>query len=261
MRFTDVMKKPLTDIKPVEESAELTLDDIEKELGFSEAVEDIENPAPSIEEDADGIDPDDLEAMVGDDDDDEDDMTDAELAALDAELSGNTLDDIVGVGDEPEVHLSPEEEIEADDMMKLAATTALINDEMNAEERADFVKNEKDVNMAINEGFLTESDVNMLAYEAGLVTEANLNQKMIIRLDAASRKKQLYAIAVNVSAAAHQDPDYIKYKKVMKAKKILRRKLEKKYHSEATKRMKVYFNRLKNSKSTGLAAIAKKIGK
>lgn len=253
MKFTDVMKKPLTaPVEPVKESAELTLDDIEKELGFMEGADDA-----VAEEDADGIDPDELEAMV--DDDDEDDMSDAELAALDAELSGDTLDDIAGVDDETEVTLSPEEEIEADDMMKIAATTALINDEMNAEERAEFVKNEKDVNTAINEGFLTESDVNMLAYEAGLVTEANLNQKMIIRLDAASRKKQLYAIAVNVSAAAHQDPDYYKYKKVMKAKKILRRKLEKKYHSEATKRMKVYFNRLKNSKSNGLAAIARKI--
>ena len=105
---------------------------------------------------------------------------------------------------------------------------------------------------------MTEADINELAAECGLMTEARYTNKMIIRLDAESKKKQLYALAVNVSAAAHNDPDYIKLKKVMKMRKILRAKLERKYHSEATKRMKVYYNRLKNSKSNTLRKIGSK---
>lgn len=265
LSFTDAMKKPLKSKEAPEttvttESA-LTLEDIEKELFEGTEGGNEETLAPATE-DAD-IEPDDIASIVDDIDDEDDieDMTDAELAALDAELSGNALDNAANIEDEEEVTLSPEEEIEADDMMKVAATTVLINDEMNAEERCAFLKDEKEITTAINEGFLTETDANMLAVESGLVTEANMNQRMIIRLDAASRKKQLYALGVTVSAAAHNDPDYIKYKKIMRAKKVLRKKLEKKYHAEATKRMKVYFARLRKSKSTNLANVAKKAGK
>jgi hypothetical protein len=81
---------------------------------------------------------------------------------------------------------------------------------------------------------------------------------MIIRLDKEAKQKQLFALAVNVSAAAHNDPDYRKLRKIMHARKILRARLEKKYRSEATKRMKIYFNRLKNSKSGFLNKIAAK---
>ena len=105
---------------------------------------------------------------------------------------------------------------------------------------------------------MTEADVNQMSADLGLVQESKYNKKMIIRLDAASKKKQLYALAVNVSAAAHGDADYRKLRKVMKMRKILRARLEKKYRSEATKRMKIYFNRLKNSKSGFLNKIAAK---
>ena len=42
-------------------------------------------------------------------------------------------------------------------------------------------------------------------------------------------------------------------------RRVLKRKLQKKYHAEAIKRMKVYFNRLKASKSSILSALGKKI--
>ena len=89
----------------------------------------------------------------------------------------------------------------------------------------------------------------------------NYNKKMIIRLDKEAKQKQLYAIAINVSAAAHHDPDYIKLKKINRMSKILRAKLEKKYHAEATKRMKVYYKRLLSSGPAPLAAIGKNIEK
>lgn len=195
---------------------------------------------------------------VDDIDDDFDDMSDEELAELDAQLSDDALDSVID-GDDDEVSLSPEEEIEADDMMSMAATTLLVNDELSAEEKAEFVESQGSI--AVNEGFMSETDVNEIAVESGLVQEAKYTNKMIIRLDAESKKKQLFALAVNVSAAAHGDPDYIKLKKVMKMRKILRAKLNRKYHGEATKRMKIYFNRLKRSKSGMLSKIGNKYNK
>ena len=207
------------------------------------------------------------------DDIDPDELSDDELAKLDSDLFCYDLDDDDDEEDDDddddeeddddeneEVKLSPSEEIKADDMMSVAATTMLVNDELNAEERAAFIESE--AMTAIEEGFITESDVTEMSSEIGLVTEANnYNKKMIIRLDAAAKKKQLYALAVNVSAAAKRDPDYIKLKKVMKMRKILRAKLDRKYHNEAMKRMKIYFNRLRRSKSPQLSKIGNKYSK
>lgn len=204
---------------------------------------------------------------LGDDDLDDidlDDLSDEDLAALDddEDISDDDIDNIVG-GDEDEVHLSPEEEIKADDMMSVAATTALVKDELNTEEKVEFIKNESGI--AVSEGFMTATDVNEMSVELGLikesddmVTEAKYGNRMIIKLNKDAKQKQLYALAVNVSAAAHGDPDYVKYKKVMKMRRILRARMAKKYHGEAMRRMKVYFKRLQSSKSGILAKIAGK---
>ena len=210
-------------------------------------------------EDDEDVDTNDVTDLQNDDDDfDPDDLSDEELSALDAELSGNAMGSVVGDG-ENEVDLSPEEEIQADDMMSVAATTMLVNDELNVDEKAEFVQTQGET--AVIEGFMTETDVNEIALESGLVQEGKYTNKMIIRLDAESKKKQLYALAVNVSAAAHHDPDYVKLKKVMKMRKILRAKLDRKYHAEATKRMRIYFNRLKKSKAPALSKIGHKFSK
>jgi hypothetical protein len=193
---------------------------------------------------------------------DADDLSDEELAELDKDLGGEALDTVAGVDDTDEEHLSPDEEIEADDMMSVAATSMLVNDELNTEEKTSFVSNESEVTTVINEGFMTESDINSIANDCNLIQEANnYNQKMIIRLNAEAKKKQLYAVAVNVSAAAHNDPDYRKLRKVMHARKILRERLAKKYHVEAMKRMKIYFKRLRSSRSSVLKKIADKVAR
>ena len=217
-----------------------------------------EIPTADVDPDVDNDDVDDV-SSDGDDDIDPDDLSDDELMELDRELSGDALDSVAG--HDNEVSLDPEEEIKADNMMSMAATTLLLNDEMNAQEKADFVQNDAEVRTAINEGFMTDSDVAMLAESSGLVTEGKYNKKMIIRLDAEAKKKQLYALAVNVTAAAKHDPDYMKLKKVMKMRKILRTKLERKYHAEATKRMRIYFKRLNRSSSSALSKIGKKFDK
>lgn len=207
----------------------------------------------------DSVDTDDIEDLEDDGDDfDPDDMSEEELAALDRELRGDAMDSVVGDNSD-EISLSPDEEMRADDMMNMAATTMLVNDELNAEEKAEFLENQASV--AIEEGFMSDADANEMTEELGLAQEGSYNKKMIIRLDAAAKKKQLYALGINVSAAAHNDPDYVKLRKVMKMRKILRSRLEKKYHAEGMKRMKIYFARLKRSKSGALAKIGSKFSK
>ena len=283
-KFTDILNSPLPSHT---DSAEAMLAAIESELGiesgeeYMEGFDDIDlasGSEPLSAEENSGYDDliqddegdtsedcsstegsdtsvaDDIEDISDDGDDDlnPDDLDDDELQKLDAELSGGSSNS------DDEEKLTPEEEIQADDMMAVAATTFLVNDKLSGDEKKEFCSSESETAAAVREGFMTEADINELAAECGLMTEARYTNKMIIRLDAESKKKQLYALAVNVSAAAHNDPDYIKLKKVMKMRKILRAKLERKYHSEATKRMKVYYNRLRNSKSNTLRKIGSK---
>ena len=200
-----------------------------------------------------------LDAEDDDDDDDfdyADDLTDAELDALDDDIEDDNISAVLP--DEPEERLSADEEQQADDMMGVAATSMLVNNELSAQEKAEFVESERDCQIAINEGLLLESEINEIAESVGLVTEKNYNKKMLIRLDKDAKMKQLYALGVNISAAAHNDPDYHKLKKINRVRKTLRAKLRKKYHAEALKRMKIYFKRLRSSKSGPLANIGKK---
>lgn len=237
----------------------------DKYKGGDPATDDVEPPADEskikiTEEYDDEWYDDDLGDIVGgdDDDDDIDSLSDDELEQLDQELSGKMIDSVVGR--ETPQKLSPDEEMQADDMMSVAATAAIVNDEMNAEEKAQFIESERDVQIAINEGLLMESDIQDIANAAGkFITENNYNKKMIIRLDKNAKMKQLYAIGVNVSAAAHKDPDYYKLKKVNRIRRTLQSKLRKKYHGEALKRMRVYMKRLMSSKSKTLSNIGKKI--
>lgn len=272
-KFTDLLNASLPS-QEVEEKESTTFEDVMNVITESEE-EEVEDDDHDEEDDdhedhedheADGHDHDEDAAAAADDAEDDidefdpDAMSDEELADMDRQLSADVIDSVSDDGEE-EVSLSPEEEMEADDMMSVAATTMLVKDQMNAQERAEFLKDEAQVRCAINEGFLTDADVNELMTECGLVEdgdvalEARYNNKMIIKLDAASKKKQLYALAVNVSAAAHHDPDWIKYKKCIRLKKLLHAKLERKYKSEATKRARVYFKRLNKSGAPSLAQL------
>ena len=276
-KFADMLKRPLpskanTD-KPVQESAEDGADINSLKEGCDSSdptctengcgatgceATGCEDGNDSVEEPED-IGTDDIDDVNDEDDFDPDDLSDEELAELSKELGDDALDATLG-DEEDEVSLSADEEMRADDMMNMAATSLLVNDELNAQEKAEFIESNQAA-VAVEEGCMTEADVNQMAEDCGLVQENSYNKKMIIRLDAASKKKQLFALAVNVSAAAHGDPDYVKLKKVMKMRKILRAKLARKYQAEATKRCKIYFNRLKKSKSGALSKIAHKIDK
>lgn len=268
MSFADLLKKPLpsklAEEKVATESAE---EEKEVDVAVEDAGEDSANADDAIQElhntniemtteDSDKDDDDD------DDDDDLDDidlsdLSEEELDEMEDELRDSDLDDMVG--DLDPVELSPEEEREADDLMSLAGTTELLRSELNAEERAGFFESARDTQIAVYEGFLLESDIAPVSEEDEVLTEAKMYSKTSVRFSKEDRKRQLYAVALNVSARAHQDPDYIKLQKVQKMRRILKRKIQKKYHTEAIKRMKVYFNRLKASKSNILASIAKKV--
>ena len=271
MSFSDLLKKPLPS-KAAQEDVATESTEIEASVETEGAETDI---APEMEKELqkmtteDSDNDDDREDDVDDEDDDDedeaeddlkginlDDLTDEELEEMETALRDSDLDDVIG--DVEPVELTAEEEREADDLMSLAGTTELLREELNVEERTAFLESSRETQIAVFEGFLLESDVQVQSTD-DVVTEAKMWNKTTIRLSREDRKAQLYAVAVNVSARAHNDPDYIKLLKVQKMRRILKRKLQKKYHGEAMRRMKVYFNRLKASKSPILSALGKKI--
>lgn len=208
---------------------------------------------PGVDDD---LDDDDDDEDFGDfDDDDIDDMPTGDLAGAAAAIDDDTINRIVGPENPQE--LSPEEEMQADDMMSVAATPIVLNSELGVDEKKKFIESETEVQIAMNEGFLMESDIHDIAESADLVQENSYNNKMVVRLDKNAKMKQLYAIGINVSAAAHHDPDYYKLKKVNRIRRTLKAKLRKKYHNEAIKRMKIYFKRLTHSRSKTLAKAGK----
>ena len=285
MSFSDLMKKPLPS-KTVTETANTesvetveTAEPVEMESVKTEVDEMIATVTTESETSAADLDKaiDDMDKNITMEDSDKDevsegeddvtdlddidlsDLTDEELDEMEDELRDSDLDD--AAGDVEPVELTADEEREADDLMSLAGTTELLKAELNAEERASFLESATETQIAVFEGFLLESDVLPVSdsEEDDVVTEAKMYNKTTVRFSREDRKAQLYAVALNVSARAHNDPDFIKLQRVQKVRRILKRRIQKKYHAEAIRRMKVYFNRLRSSKSTVLSSIAKKI--
>lgn len=141
-------------------------------------------------------------------------------------------------GDE-EVTLTPDESRRADDTINAVATPILIQDELKTEAEIDEFVESVDSDIAVSEGFLTE--------------------KTIVRFDKNAKKAQLYEVAVAACAREHKDPLYKKLETVYKMERVLKAKLRKKYHAEATKKVKEYLARAKKSKSGLLSRIAHKI--
>ena len=265
MSFADLLNKPL----PSKTYTEST-DEVGTELGGNSEKVDTSiapgltpvgpNASSSVlesDESESELDATDLEGLEDDlDDIDLSDLSDEELAKLEEDISDSDIDD--AVGDEPEVSLSPEEEREADDMMGVAATTELIKSELSAEDQQKFYES-VDAKIAVFENLLMESD--LYNRSGDVVTEGTrrIFQKTRVQFSKKDRLAQLFAVAVNVSAKAHNDPLYTKYQKILRIRRITRAKLRKKYRGEAIRRMKVYYQRLKNSKSPVLNKVAKSV--
>lgn len=249
MNFQDILNQPLPSKANAEEACLAKEDDILSDDELNE-IDSMDVDMDDVDDAEDDFDPDEL---------DEDELANLDLALGDDEA--DMVSKIPNVDDDP-VKLSPSEAMNADDMMSSAATTLLVNDELNANERAEFV-NSGEAEVAVKEGFMTDMDLNYLSENTEIATEAakKYTNKMVIRLNLAAKRKQLFALAVNVSAAAHHDPDYIRLKKVLRMRKILRARLQQKYKGEAEQRCKIYFARLRQSKSSILSKLGKKHSK
>lgn len=264
MSFADLLNMPLPSKVYTENSDEFG-DNLDTEdsdtssnsMNFNPIGSKTTGSVQESDEDESELDAADLEGLEDDLDDlDLSELSDEELAKLEEDISDSDIDD--AVGDEPEVSLSPEEEREADDMMGVAATTELIRSELSAEDQQKFYES-VDAKIAVFENLLMESD--LYNRSGDVVTEGTrrIFQKTRVQFSKKDRLAQLFAVAVNVSAKAHNDPLYTKYQKILRIRRITRAKLRKKYRGEAIRRMKVYYQRLKNSKSPVLNKVAKSV--
>ena len=225
--------------------------------GYATGNEEIKNKVDSSEEDDDDIDDDDLEDMA----DDIANMSDDDLNDMAHSLKEPP------VPEGPEVSLTPDEEQHADDLMQVAGAAALIRGEMNAEERTSLVESVSDLRVGMTEGFfndslimdLKESVADVTMDDDDAFTESKIYNKTTVKMSKKARLNQLFEIAVITCARAHNDPAYMKYKKACKIKKFYRAQMRQRYRSEATKRMKVLFARLKQSKSPIIKSLGKKV--
>ena len=240
------------------------MDEIQKDLKMESDDDDDDDEDDDEDEDDDLDDEEDDDV----DDDDLDDMADDI-----ANMSDDDLNDMASslkepmVPDGPEVSLTPDEEMHADDLMQVAGAAALIRGEMNAEERTALVESVSDLRIGMTEGFLNDSlimDLKESVSDATMddddaFTEAKIYNKTTVRMSKKARLNQLFEIAVITCARAHNDPAYAKYKKACKIKKFYRAQMRQRYRSEAMKRMKILFARLKQSKSPIIKSLGKKV--
>ena len=242
------------------------MDEIQKDLKMESDDDDDDDEDDDEDDDLDDEDDDEDDDDV--DDDDLDDMADDI-----ANMSDDDLNDMASslkepmVPDGPEVSLTPDEEMHADDLMQVAGAAALIRGEMNAEERTALVESVSDLRIGMTEGFLNDSlimDLKESVSDATMddddaFTEAKIYNKTTVRMSKKARLNQLFEIAVITCARAHNDPSYAKYKKACKIKKFYRAQMRQRYRSEAMKRMKILFARLKQSKSPIIKSLGKKV--
>lgn len=244
------------------------MDEIQKDLKIESDDDD--------DDDDDDDEDDDLDDDVDDDGEEDDDVDDDDLDDMAddiANMSDDDLNDMASslkepmVPDGPEVSLTPDEEMHADDLMQVAGAAALIRGEMNAEERTALVESVSDLRIGMTEGFLNDSlimDLKESVSDATMddddaFTEAKIYNKTTVRMSKKARLNQLFEIAVITCARAHNDPSYAKYKKACKIKKFYRAQMRQRYRSEAMKRMKILFARLKQSKSPIIKSLGKKV--
>ena len=250
------------------------MDEIQKDLKMESDDDDDDDDEDDDDEDDD--EDDDLDDDVDDDGEEDDDVDDDDLDDMAddiANMSDDDLNDMASslkepmVPDGPEVSLTPDEEMHADDLMQVAGAAALIRGEMNAEERTALVESVSDLRIGMTEGFLNDSlimDLKESVSDATMddddaFTEAKIYNKTTVRMSKKARLNQLFEIAVITCARAHNDPSYAKYKKACKIKKFYRAQMRQRYRSEAMKRMKILFARLKQSKSPIIKSLGKKV--
>ena len=262
MSFIDLLNKPLP-------SAAKSDDIVTEE---ADVLDDAQNLADGITDD---IGEDDVESLMDDvtTDDNDDDDDDEDDDEPDEEFDEDDLDPEAVAAfnmpieddDDEEVTLDDKSSADADTYMAAVATPVILDQELNSDEKKDFLES-IELDMAINEGFLTESDAYELSDDLGMVdddiyTEAKIATKNKVQFTLKAWYARLFEIAVLASARAANDPDFKRLQKVYKLKRKYRDKLRVKYKSEAVKRTKIYLKRLKTSRSKTLNNIGKKMDK
>ena len=209
------------------------------------------------EEAEDGIDTPIVPVPVVDDDnsfgglDMDDDIDDDDLDAV---------DNVTGEDDE----LTPEEDLEADRIIDIAATPIILKEELGADILKEFCSGDE-FNTACNEGFLTESSIDMLLESVGdmfndeVYTEAKFFSKNKVQFTKEARMNQLFEVCVQAVARAKKDPIYFKLAKVQKLRRVLKAQLRQKYRAAAMKKAKEYLIRLKKSRSNIISDVASKV--
>ena len=297
--FDTLLSKPLPSVSRGEDDifAESDDDKFEKELDSqmkSDFKEDESGDAfeDSLDDFGDDYDPgfDDL-----------DDDIDAELDELDAEVSGpdddyddldDDIEDYDGIEDEcgdecgtecgdecgtegvadglplsvndptPAAQLVGVADAEADRMMAICATPAMMDSAMNEDALEEFVEN-GEADIAVNEGFLLESDVSdiygQLASDDTFEEATFAPEGKKFKMTKSARFKQLYELSLQIEARAHKDPYYAKLQKAYAIERKIKAGWRQRYHALAVRRAKRYLKNLMKSKSGALRKIGHKL--
>lgn len=240
-------------------------DDDETDLGTVHGDDDMYDEVNDLNDvDDDGIAnayDDDLDDDEFTDLDDLSDLTDEELDQLDASLDDDSLDDLID-DDEEDIELEPDESERADDILAVAGTTQLLNDTLSTEEKAELVESPRECGILVDEGLLFESDIRELKEafrEDAPMTEAMYNGPTKLKWSIATVKARLYGTAIFSCAAARNDKDLVKYRKLRKMARVYKLRLQRKYKTAAKAKMRLMFKRLKASKSSTANKVAARI--
>lgn len=199
----------------------------------------------------DDYDDDDLDGISDDiaDDISVDDIEDE----VDAEVGDTVDDDELEVDDE----LTPEEEKEVEDETALVATPIILKDELTAEEYAEFGES-VDADIAVDEGFLLESDIDIFADDVveESIKPMRFSKQSVIK----ARTNQIRWIVMRSLARKRNDPRLYKLEKAYKIRRKIKADFEKTYGAKADQITRKYIMRLKSSNSPVLARVGKKLG-
>ena len=94
--------------------------------------------------------------------------------------------------------------------------------------------------------------------DSGAVMFTPVEERTIVKLDKKAKKQQTYKVALYQVAKENNDPNYDKLVTLWKAERELELRLEKRWHSKATSRMKQMASEASKSKSNTVKKAATK---
>lgn len=168
--------------------------------------------------------------------------------------------------DTPAPPVSKEKDVEGDKMMAMVATPMVLDDTLTQEEAKDFCES-GDAEIAVNEGFLMESDLSMMLAELSASSNTSVfteggkfaTGKQKFKMTKKAKLKQLFELSLQIEARQHHDPYYPKIQKAYKIEREIKAGWRKRYGALAAKRAKKYLKALMMSKSKTLKTAGKRM--